>query len=93
MTTATHALSTTRASLRQYETDMADLIRARTEIECVIQDFKNAEESGQQRREEMSEELEDLESRIAEATENLDRLREELEERIAAEKEATEAYV
>ena len=91
LTTAKHALSTTHIALRQYESEMADLIRARTEIECVIQDFRSTSEAGQQRRGEMSEELEDLEQRISETSDRLDALREELDERISAEKSAKEA--
>jgi structural maintenance of chromosome 3 (chondroitin sulfate proteoglycan 6) len=70
---------------------MADLIRARAEIECVIADFKHAGETGKQRREAMSEELETLEGRIADSTAKLDELRADLDDRIAEEKQAKEA--
>ena len=70
---------------------MADLVRARTEIECVINDFTQANQNGEERRQEIAEELEGLEERIGEATERLDALVADLEEKIAAEREAKEA--
>ncbi|WWD18464.1 hypothetical protein CI109_102916 [Kwoniella shandongensis] len=91
LTTAKHSLSTTQIALRQYETEMADLVRARTEIECVIADFTTAGEAGEERRAEVSEELQALEERIEEASERLDALVTEVEERIAEERSAREA--
>ena len=70
---------------------MADLVRTRTEIECVIADFKVAQEGGDEKRQELSEALEALETKIEEASEKLDALANELENRIAEEKEAKEA--
>ncbi|KAK8858571.1 hypothetical protein IAR55_002800 [Kwoniella newhampshirensis] len=91
LTTAKHSLSTTQIALRQYESEMADLVRARTEIECVIADFTTAGEAGEQRRAEVSEELQALEERIEEASERLDALVAEVEERIVEERSAREA--
>lgn len=91
LTTARHSLSTTTIALRQYETEMADLVRTRTEIECVIADFKAAQEGGEERRQEMVEELEGLEERIQEANERLQTLEDELDRRIAEERDAKEA--
>ena len=91
LTKAKHALSTTSIALRQYESEMADLVRTRTEIECVIADFKVAQEGGDEKRQELSEALEDLETKIEEASEKLDTLSEELETRIAEEREAKDA--
>lgn len=70
---------------------MADLVRVRTEIECVIADFSQAGQSGEQRRNEVARELTALEERIDEANETLDGLVAELQERLAEEKEAKEA--
>lgn len=67
---------------------MADLIRTRTEIECVIADFKASQEGGQERRQEVSKELEKLEERIEEANKRLEQLEDELDQRIAEEREA-----
>lgn len=69
---------------------MADLVRARTEIECVIADFSQAGQTGERRRE-VADELRELEERITETDERLDGLLAELEERIAEERGAKEA--
>ena len=90
MTTAKLSLSTTQLALNQYESDMADLVRARTELECVIEDFTKANENGEEGRKQVEEQLLDVEKRIEEATEKLDRLSAELDERIAEEREAKE---
>jgi structural maintenance of chromosome 3 (chondroitin sulfate proteoglycan 6) len=70
---------------------MADLVRARTEIECVIADFSQAGQTGERRRAEVADELRELEERITETDERLDGLLAELEERIAEERGAKEA--
>jgi len=70
---------------------MADLVRARTEVECVIADFSQAGQTGERRRAEVSDELRELEERITETDERLDGLLAELEERIAEERGAKEA--
>nr|XP_019012757.1 chromosome associated protein [Kwoniella pini CBS 10737]OCF51538.1 chromosome associated protein [Kwoniella pini CBS 10737] len=90
LTTAKHALSTTQLALRQYEAEMADLVRARTEIECVIADFTTAGEAGEQRRAEVAEELRTLEERIEEASERLDGLITDANSKIADERQARE---
>lgn len=69
---------------------MADLVRARTEIECLIEDFKQAGELGEERRGEISEELERLETRIQDTSARLDALQDELDQRISEEKDAKE---
>ncbi|WVR06340.1 hypothetical protein IAU60_003371 [Kwoniella sp. DSM 27419] len=91
LTTAKHALSTSRLALRQSETEMADLVRARIEIECVIADFTSAGEMGEERRAEVAEELRALEERIEDSTSRLDGLISEAEERVAEERQAREA--
>ncbi|KAK4689553.1 structural maintenance of chromosome 3 (chondroitin sulfate proteoglycan 6), partial [Tremellales sp. Uapishka_1] len=90
LTKAKHALSTTSIALRQAESEKADLIRIRTEIECVIADFAQAGEVGQARRQQIAQALVDLEKRIAEAGGNLDEIEPELEAWVAEEKEARE---
>lgn len=69
---------------------MADLVRTRTEIECVIADFSQAGQNGERKRNEVARELEALEQRIGEANEKLDGLVAEVEERLAEEREAKE---
>lgn len=72
---------------------MADLVRSRTEIECLLNDFQQANESGKQRRTNSTKELKTLEARIATVTERIDELAEDLDARVTEEKEAKEAYV
>lgn len=69
---------------------MADLVRARTEIECVIEDFAQAGANGEQRREEVSQQLQAVQERITDVQNQLDTLSEELDNRLAAEREAKE---
>ena len=70
---------------------MADLVRARTEIECVIADFSQAGQTGEQRRVQLAQELNALEDRINEANEKLEGLVSELEQRLTSERESKEA--
>lgn len=70
---------------------MAQLVRARTEIECLIADFQQAGSSGEERREAIGKELDTLEERIEEAASKLVDLGTELDERIAEERDAKEA--
>ncbi|KAL7423161.1 Structural maintenance of chromosomes protein 3 [Cryptotrichosporon argae] len=90
LTKAKHALSTVSIALRQYEGEMADLVRERTEIECLIADFQQAGVGGEKRRQQLAEELESLETRVSEATERLVELGADLEDKVAAEREARE---
>jgi structural maintenance of chromosome 3 (chondroitin sulfate proteoglycan 6) len=91
MTTAEHSLKTTTAALKQYETEMDQLVRARTELECLIADFEEAGTSGEEKRAKISAELEELEKTIETSAERLIDLGTELDERVAAEKDAKEA--
>lgn len=70
---------------------MAELVRARTEIECLVTDFQQAGVSGEQRRKDISEELAKLEERIEESASRLMDLGTELDERVAEEREAKDA--
>ncbi|WVQ82965.1 hypothetical protein IAT38_005101 [Cryptococcus sp. DSM 104549] len=90
LTTSKHALSTTQIALRQYESEMADLVRSKTEIECLIADFETAGEAGEQRRQEIGKELVNLEERIEEASGRLEVLVGEVQKRIAEERAARE---
>ncbi|AFR94978.2 chromosome associated protein [Cryptococcus neoformans C23] len=91
LTAAKHSLSTTQASLRQYETERADLVRNKTELECVIADFETAGQVGEHRRAELAEELEVMQQKVDEATARLEDLVQEAEQRIGEEKAAREA--
>ena len=90
-TTAEHSLKTTSASLRQYEVEKDQLVRARTELECMIADFEEAGTSGEEKRVKIAEELDQLEKTIEESAGKLIDLSTELEDRAAAEKEAKES--
>lgn len=70
---------------------MEDLVKSRTEIECLIDDFKQANVSGEQKRKDGAKELEELENRIAEVTSRIEALGADLDARVAEEKEAKEA--
>jgi structural maintenance of chromosome 3 (chondroitin sulfate proteoglycan 6) len=72
---------------------MADLIRTRTEIECVIADFKASQVGGEERRQGMSEELVKLEERIEEANNRLEHLEDGLRSAIEEEQTAKKTYV
>jgi structural maintenance of chromosome 3 (chondroitin sulfate proteoglycan 6) len=91
LTTAKHALSTSTIAMRQYETEMADLIRSRTEIECEIADFKASQEGGEERRQQLTEELKRLDERIEEADEELRKLADDLIRRTDEERGAKDA--
>lgn len=70
---------------------MAELVRAKTEIECLITDFQQAGTSGEQRRKDIGKELDDLEKRIEKSADRLVDLGTELDERIGEEREAKDA--
>lgn len=78
-------------SLRQYEDELSDLVKSRTEIECQINDFRSASESGQQKKADKEQELENLETRIEEVTARIEELAAALDSRVAEEREAKEA--
>lgn len=93
VTKAKHSLATSTISLQQYESEMADLVRSKTEVECVIADFAQASEAGETRRMALREQLESIEKRVGRATERLMELSSELEARVAEERQAKEMYV
>jgi structural maintenance of chromosome 3 (chondroitin sulfate proteoglycan 6) len=70
---------------------MADLVRSRTEIECIIADFKSAGSMNEKRRQEVAKELDALEKRIEEAGNKLVDLGAELDDRVAEERDAKNA--
>jgi len=90
-TIAEHSLKTTSAALQQYEVEKDQLVRARTELECMIADYEEAGTSGEEKRAKIAEELEQLEKTIEESAGKLIDLGTELDDRTAAEKEAKES--
>jgi structural maintenance of chromosome 3 (chondroitin sulfate proteoglycan 6) len=77
--------------LRQFEVEKDQLVRARTELECLIADFEEAGSSGEEKRAKIAEELDELEKTIEESASRLIDLGTELDDRSAAEKEAKES--
>ena len=59
-TTAEHSLKTTSAALKQYEVEKDQLVRARTELECMIADYEEAGTSGEEKRAKIAEERNSL---------------------------------
>lgn len=90
LTKAKHSLSTSSITLQQYESEMADLVRSKTEVECLIEDFEQASENNETRRMEAEAQLKSLEKRVAKATDRLVELSNELETYTAGEREARE---
>jgi chromosome segregation ATPase len=88
LTTAKHALSETQQALGQYESEMKDLVVAKTKIECVIADYSQAGEVGASKRKDATKELKSIEKRIGEVTERLEELGDALDGRHAEEREA-----
>lgn len=77
--------------MKQYEIENDQLVRARTELECMIADFEEAGTSGEEKRAKIAQELDELEKTIEESAGRLVDLSTELEDRLAAEKEAKES--
>lgn len=90
LTQTKHALATSEITLQQCESELADLVRAKTEVECEISDFEQASEAGETRRLELREQLEQIEKRVGKATERLMELNVELDTRVAGERQAKE---
>lgn len=90
MTRAKHSLSTASISLQQYENEMSDLVRSKTEVECVIEDYAQSSEASETRRLEITEQLAAIDKRVARASERLVELTTELEARTAEERQARE---
>ena len=67
---------------------MADLVRAKTEIECIINDYAQAGEGGEQKRKDIAEELGTLEERISGASDRLETLLADLNQRLGEERDA-----
>ncbi|KAJ9091426.1 hypothetical protein QFC21_007216 [Naganishia friedmannii] len=65
-------LSTQQITLTQSQAELNDLIRARTELACSIDDIRQAETDGSGRREELAAQLEEVERRIEEVERELE---------------------
>jgi structural maintenance of chromosome 3 (chondroitin sulfate proteoglycan 6) len=88
LTRSKHSHSTTSIALQQYESEMEDLVRSKTEVECIIADFAQASENNETRRLETVEQLESLDRRVKRTADKLVELNAALEQRTAAERAA-----
>ncbi|BEJ13833.1 hypothetical protein CspHIS471_0310070 [Cutaneotrichosporon sp. HIS471] len=83
-----HSHSTSSIALQQYESEMEDLVRSKTEVECIIADFQQAGENNETRRLETIEQLESLDRRVKRTADKLGELNTALEQRTAEERQA-----
>lgn len=67
---------------------MEELVRSKTEVECVIADFEQASENNETRRMETTEQLEALERKVGRVSERLRELNAALEQRTVDERAA-----
>jgi structural maintenance of chromosome 3 (chondroitin sulfate proteoglycan 6) len=77
-------------SLHQDEGERNDLLRDKTEVECIIEDFAQSSENGETRRLEVTEQLASIDKRVGKASERLMDLSLQLEQRTAEERQAKE---
>ncbi|EPQ54966.1 structural maintenance of chromosome protein 3 [Gloeophyllum trabeum ATCC 11539] len=71
MSEAKHTLSTVTLTRQGVQSELNDLYRARTELECVVEDLRTASESSGGKKEETEEELARIEALIAQKEEAL----------------------
>ncbi|KAF7304687.1 Structural maintenance of chromosomes protein [Mycena kentingensis (nom. inval.)] len=71
---AKHALETVTAARQEAQTELTDFVRARTEVECVVSDLKNAGARAGGRRESLEGELGEVEEQIRTREESLAKL-------------------
>ncbi|KAI5450826.1 Structural maintenance of chromosomes protein 3 [Naganishia albida] len=77
---ARRRLTTAQRALASSQTDHSDLIRARTELECQLDDARQLEEDGSSRREKWEEELAEVGTRVEEVEAEIEELQPELDE-------------
>ncbi|GMK53629.1 hypothetical protein CspeluHIS016_0102150 [Cutaneotrichosporon spelunceum] len=88
-----HSHSTSSIALQHYESEMEDLVRTKTEVECIIADFQQAGENNETRRRETIEQLESLDRRVKRTADKLVELNAALEQRTAEERQAKDLQV
>ncbi|KAF8305004.1 RecF/RecN/SMC protein [Clavulina sp. PMI_390] len=81
------SLSETSVCKDAYSAELEDLVKARTELECVIADLESAGEQGEARRASLEEELEEIQAKIQEVETELMEAVPEWEDRARAERE------
>ncbi|KAJ2929838.1 hypothetical protein H1R20_g7273, partial [Candolleomyces eurysporus] len=82
---AKHALETLAQTKQDAQAELTDFVRSRTEIECIIEDLKAAGANAGGKRQELEEELEQIQQRIQEKESALDAIFPEWEDRRAKE--------
>jgi len=80
MSEARHSLETVAQSRRDTQAELTDLVRSRTELECIVEDLRAANQNAGGRREDYEAELEQIEQKIAEKEASLEELTPEWEE-------------
>jgi structural maintenance of chromosome 3 (chondroitin sulfate proteoglycan 6) len=86
-------LSNLAVQSRQNTTQLEDLIRRRTELECLIDDVDQANQDGAGTREDREQELENIETRLVQVREELDQLGTQYEERVTQERQLRQESV
>jgi structural maintenance of chromosome 3 (chondroitin sulfate proteoglycan 6) len=66
MAEARHSLETVAQTRRDIQAELTDLIRSRTELECIVEDLRAANQNSGGRREDYEAELEQIEEKITE---------------------------
>ena len=80
MSEAGHSLETIAQSRRDTQAELTDLVRSRTELECIVEDLCAANQNAGGRREDYEAELEQIEQKISEKEASLEELTPEWEE-------------
>ncbi|KAG9034704.1 Structural maintenance of chromosomes protein 3 [Tulasnella sp. JGI-2019a] len=80
-------MSISKLSKQGYDDEMNELIRSRTELECTLADLQQVGERGEERREELEADLEEILGKITEKEAELMELAPNLQDRIKEEKE------
>lgn len=90
LTESKHSLATTQISHKQDESERADLVRSKAEVECVIADFEQAGENNETRRMELAEQLDNIDKRVATASEDFMGVSVQYETNLALERQEKE---
>lgn len=90
LTEVKHSLATTEISHKQDESERADLLRSKAEVECVIADYEQAGENNETRRLELAEQLDDIDKRVSKASEDFATVGAQYEANLARERQEKE---